>query len=138
MFLEPKVTEAVNSGLKFATGANISGNVKNIEERGVKTTLVLKDGDTLMIGGLLKDKDKTMNNKVPFLSDIPLIGALFRYKSRGGNGGTKQRELLIFLTPHIIDDSNSTWIANAGFKEMREQSFGIRQESIDKALAKFQ
>ena len=139
MFLEPKVTEAIDSGLKFATGANVSGNVKNVEERGVKTTLVLNDGDTLMIGGLLKNKDKIENDKVPFLGDIPFLGAFFRYKNRGENGGTKQRELLIFLTPHIIDDRNSdTQIANAGFKEMREQSFGIRQDVIDKALAKFQ
>ncbi len=138
MFLEPKVTEAIDSGLTFAGSANVSGNVKNIEERGVKTTLVLHDGDTLMIGGLLRDKDKNTKTKIPFLSDIPIIGALFRSRSRGNNGSTQQRELLIFLTPHIIDDSNSTQIANSGFKEMREQSFGIRQESIDKALAKFQ
>lgn len=139
MFLEPKVTEAIDSGLTLNPTANISGNVKNIEERGIKTTLVLHDGDTLMIGGLLKDKDKVENDKIPLLGDIPLIGALFRYKSKGENGTTQQRELLIFLTPRIITDENSdTQIANSEFKEMREQSFGIRQESIDKALAKFQ
>lgn len=62
------------------------------------TTVMIKDGETLVIAGLIKDKVTDIKKKVPFLGDIPLLGHLFRKSSKE----TIKTDLLIFLTPHIL------------------------------------
>jgi len=58
----------------------------------------VKDGDTVVIGGLISDRFLDEQNKVPFLGDIPILGWLFKSKIR-----TLQKvNLLVFLTPHIV------------------------------------
>jgi len=61
-------------------------------------TVMIKDGDTLVIGGLLKDKKVKTISKVPFLGDIPILGLLFTHKKET----LEKNDLLIFITPHII------------------------------------
>ncbi|MCB1198488.1 MAG: type II secretion system secretin GspD [Deltaproteobacteria bacterium] len=66
--------------------------------RSAKTTVLVKDGQTVTIGGLISDRIETSNSKIPILGDAPLIGWLFRNR-----GKTKTRQsLVMFLTPHII------------------------------------
>ena len=68
--------------------------------RSVETTVVVSDGQNVVIGGLIRDDLNDVESKVPLLGDIPLLGWLFKYK-------TKQKtktNLLVFLTPHIIDN----------------------------------
>ncbi len=64
-----------------------------------ETTVLVKDGATIVIGGLRKDQKVSENEQVPFFSKIPLIGNLFKKKSTSD----EQTELLILLTSHIID-----------------------------------
>lgn len=67
-------------------------------ERSVKTAIVAQDGQTLVLGGLIKDKFTMVTNKVPLLGDIPILGYLFKTRRK-----TKQKvNLLVFMTPHII------------------------------------
>jgi type II secretory pathway component GspD/PulD (secretin) len=67
--------------------------------REATTTVTLQDNQTVLIGGLLKgESEDDVKNKTPILSDIPLLGGLF--KSRGAK--TVKKELLIFVTPRII------------------------------------
>ena len=65
---------------------------------------MVKNGATVVIGGLIEDRIEENTREVPGLSSIPLIGGLFRSKTRGsGNSSTAEKtELVIFLTPHII------------------------------------
>ncbi len=65
----------------------------------VDTVIRVKDGVTIMIGGLMKDVATNNKSKIPFLGDIPLFGKAFRNEARIS---TKQ-EIVIFLTPHIIN-----------------------------------
>ncbi|VAX22958.1 General secretion pathway protein D [hydrothermal vent metagenome] len=68
--------------------------------RSVDTTVVVRDGQNIVIGGLIRDNLNDIERKVPFLGDIPLLGWLFKSQ-------TKRKEktnLLIFLTPHIINN----------------------------------
>ncbi|MFH1082126.1 MAG: type II secretion system secretin GspD [Pseudomonadota bacterium] len=67
-------------------------------KRATKTSVVLKDKQTVVIGGLLQERDEEQMNKVPLLGDIPVLGWFFKYKSVG----KKKTNLLVFLTPHII------------------------------------
>lgn len=67
-------------------------------KRKVKTVVRIKDNQTVVLGGLMRDRVSEGVSKVPFLGDIPLIGALFRVKNRR----VEKRNLLIFMTPHIV------------------------------------
>lgn len=66
--------------------------------RSSQTTVVVQDGDTVAMGGLVRDKVTEVSNKVPLLGDIPVLGWLFRSKT---TASTKQN-LLVFITPQII------------------------------------
>ncbi|NWG13164.1 MAG: type II secretion system secretin GspD [Acidobacteria bacterium] len=64
----------------------------------VSTTLAVRDGETVAIAGLIRDNTSQGRQGIPFVSNIPLIGALFGRTSRSAN----RTELLIMLTPHVI------------------------------------
>jgi general secretion pathway protein D len=71
-------------------------------KRSAKTSVVVKDKDTVVIGGLIQDRDTATSNKIPLLGDIPLLGWLFKYTSHR----QEKINLLITLTPHIIKESD--------------------------------
>ncbi|MDD5706170.1 MAG: type II and III secretion system protein, partial [Kiritimatiellae bacterium] len=70
--------------------------------REVDTRVVVPTGNTLLLGGLIEADSSRSQRKVPFLGDIPYLGRLFRWDSKG-NGG---KNLVILLTPTILDDEN--------------------------------
>ena len=67
-------------------------------ERGAKTTVVVRDRDTVAMGGLMRDKDSLIKSKVPLLGDIPILGWLFRSERRE----VQKVNLLMFMTPRIL------------------------------------
>jgi general secretion pathway protein D len=72
-----------------------------ITKRSTKTSVVVKDNQTVVIGGLIQEKLEDSVTKVPFLGDIPLLGLLFREKTT-----TKSKtNLIVFLTPHIVKEA---------------------------------
>ncbi len=71
-------------------------------KRSAKTSIVVKNNQTIVIGGLMQDKDETTVSKVPILGDIPLLGAVFKYK----HTEKTKTNLLIFLTPKIVKDAS--------------------------------
>jgi general secretion pathway protein D len=66
--------------------------------RSTSTTINVKDGQTIVIGGLISDSINAQESRVPFIAEIPVLGNLFRTQTRNKN----KINLLIFLTPHII------------------------------------
>ncbi|MBM4320727.1 MAG: hypothetical protein FJ125_12415, partial [Deltaproteobacteria bacterium] len=67
------------------------------------TSMMIKDGDTTVIGGIFT-QEKTHNmKKVPFFGDIPILGTLFSFRSEQ----EKRSELLIFITPRIVNRSEA-------------------------------
>ena len=64
------------------------------------TTVLVKSGQTVVIGGLLKETKPVTTTKVPILGDIPIIGWLFRKKTTGT--GEEKRDLMIFITPRVV------------------------------------
>ncbi len=89
---------------------NISNSEKNNDEgypnvstRSINTTVRLNDGQTLILGGLIKNQESTFSYKIPFLGDLPIIGALFR---RSGKTRSKSN-LVVFITPHIIQGDSA-------------------------------
>lgn len=72
----------------------------------------IKDGETLVLAGLIEEDEKQTVKKVPILSDLPLVGALFRDTSNSKS----RKELVILVTPHIIKDTEE--IANNGMYDL--------------------
>ncbi len=70
--------------------------------RSTKTNVVVRDGQTVVIGGLMQEKSEENISKVPILGDIPLLGWLFKFKTTS----TEKTNLMVFLTPHIINDAD--------------------------------
>ncbi len=125
MAIAPKVIQA-------RTGGTFQGQTfKDPEERGSQAILRVKDGQTIIIGGLLRTDDSNTVTKLPILGDIPLIGGFFRHKDKGGS----ERELIIFMTPHIMDDSSLSTIVSQSRESMGLSAADIRQRAINKELS---
>lgn len=71
-----------------------------IDTKRIKTQVRVNNGETLVLGGIYDGEDKSTDSKVPLLGDIPLLGNLFKTASKENS----KTELIIFLTPRIIDD----------------------------------
>ena len=71
-------------------------------KRNIKTTVLVEDGETIVLGGLIDDNVQEIVKKVPFLGDIPLLGRLFKTTSISRT----KRNLMVFLRPTIVRDSN--------------------------------
>jgi hypothetical protein len=74
------------------------GSYPQIATRESKSTLHLKDGQTMLMSGLLRDEEIVNLQKVPFLGQIPFFGELFKSRKTQKNSS----QLLISITPHII------------------------------------
>ena len=80
-----------------------------ISRRVLDSTVRLKDGETIILGGLIQEAETENINKVPILGNIPLIGRLFRNKSTS----VTKSELVIFITPHVFygdENDNDRWL----------------------------
>ncbi len=69
-------------------------------KRATKTSVVVRDGQTVVISGLMEETEEDSVAKMPVLGDIPILGWLFKHKSRT----IKKTNLLVFITPHIVKD----------------------------------
>jgi type IV pilus assembly protein PilQ len=76
------------------------GSVPSIDTRELETTVLVANGDTVVLGGIFQDESASKEEKVPYLGDIPGLGVLFRRRANE----SKKRELLIFVTPSIVED----------------------------------
>jgi type IV pilus assembly protein PilQ len=73
-------------------------NVPSIDTREIVTQVLVNDGQTVVLGGIMETEFRETENKVPWLGDIPGLGVLFKNKSKTNN----KDELLIFITPRIL------------------------------------
>jgi type IV pilus assembly protein PilQ len=83
----------------ISTGG-FGGTVPSIDTRSVETQVLVANGQTVVLGGIYETERRETINKVPYLGDIPFIGAMFRSKQRVDN----KAELLIFVTPRILEE----------------------------------
>jgi type IV pilus assembly protein PilQ len=93
-----------NVGEIISTGG-LGGTVPSIDTRAVETQVLVKDGQTVVLGGIYETERRETISKVPVLGDIPYIGAAFRSKQQTNN----KAELLIFVTPRILEEGSSIY-----------------------------
>jgi general secretion pathway protein D len=100
------------------------GNLSSIpvfNKKMAKTTLAILEGQTIVIGGLIEETKDQTSSGVPFLSKIPILGALFGYQSYE----KKRTETLLLMTPHVITDLDQSIAIT---REFREKVGGIKKE----------
>jgi type II secretion system protein D len=88
----------IADGIPVTTSGGVVINSPTIDLATAQTTCSAIDGETIVIGGLITKSTSTINRRVPYLSDVPLLGLLFRYDSHD----KERTEMLIILTPHIV------------------------------------
>jgi len=103
MILNPKFS--VQSGSVLVAGSTSGLSPQPIiATREENTTALIKDGQTVVIGGLKKQDSSQQVNKVPLLGDLPLLGSLFRFEGES----TINSELVIFITPYLVTEPKLT------------------------------
>lgn len=108
--LTPQITEGDYVKMEiYQEISSLKGDTENIilnvgpttTKRSTKTSVVVRDSQTVVIGGLMEEKEEVNINKVPLLGDVPVLGWIFKNKKQE----KKKTNLLIFLTPHIVKES---------------------------------
>ena len=136
MLIVPTVAEAKRSDVVSSSGVNFW----NPEVRTTKSIVRVKDSETIILGGLIRNQLQQTVTKVPILGNIPIMGALFRHKDKTKD---TERELLIFITPHVLKNNTTEY---ARFKNTqaltdREQDTVTgersRQSAINASLNSF-
>lgn len=131
--ITPQITEGdgvkmeIHSKLENFTGAPGPAGVADKAKREITTTVVVNDGQTVVLGGLMEDNISHSKSKVPILGDIPLLGLLFQHRS---SQATKNN-LLVFITPYVIRDPTD-------FAEVTEMKINQRNRFIDANFGKRQ
>ena len=108
-FVKLKINQKIDD---FKDGVNATTGARATTVRTAVTEVMVRDRDTIAMGGLLRDKESVELNKIPLLGDIPVLGWLFKNKSRS----VTKVNLLFFLTPRILAPYAKT--ASANTKEM--------------------
>lgn len=110
------VTQTANDLQGFTTF-----NAPIVNQRQAETTVSAKDGETIILGGIIRNSVTTTTNKIPLLGDLPVLGNLFKSTNKTNN----KTELMVFLTPRIVRDPAETKNLTQGqFKELSPQSQG--------------
>lgn len=114
MEIEQEVSDVSNTTV---TGASdITTN-----KRSIKTTVLVEDGQTLVLGGLMDDQINGTRSKVPFLGDIPLLGSLFRYRTNSKS----KRNLMVFLHPTILrNPETADFYSRSKYDDLRAVQLG--------------
>jgi type IV pilus assembly protein PilQ len=124
MSVSPKVS-SVGATQNFDSGGGAENILNLLSEREVSSGLVrLRDGQTLILSGIIQDQERTTVSKVPILGDIPLLGSLFRSTDK-----TNERaEVIVLLTPEIVEEDAGLASNFKPSKESREilQKQGVR------------
>lgn len=97
------VVRAVGPERQLTTGAGNTNAITLLQERSLQSGLIrLRDGQTLIVSGIIRDQERTEASKIPILGDLPIIGSLFRRT----NKVNERAEVIVLLTPQILDDSD--------------------------------
>lgn len=123
------VTMKVHPEVSTARRVAEVNNVVARDTTEADTTMMVKDGETIILGGLIKDDKKNTVNKIPILGDIPIVGLAFRNK----NVQDVKREIIVFMTPHILTNENRQTVSRQDFKAYIDRT-GRTNELIEKSI----
>lgn len=96
-----EITVRIAPEVSNITELDLQSGLPVLSTRSANTTVRVQDGETIAIGGLTLNQEQSTNRKIPILGDLPLVGGLFRSRSRN----IVQTELVVFVTPRILPPS---------------------------------
>lgn len=113
-----EITCRINPKVSNITEIDPVSGLPVLSTREVSTSIRVRDGETIIIGGLVHHQTSVTHRKMPILGDLPLIGQFFRSK----DSTSTESELVVFITPHILDES--------GHMRDRETERAIRERFL--------
>lgn len=120
------------SELEELKTVNDQNTRKNLD---ATTHMIISDGQTIVLGGMLFQNDEKTKEKIPLLGDLPLLGALFSYTATN----LANSELLVFITPYVFDENTRQNIpAASNHQELMEESLDRKDEVIEQLAEKIQ
>ncbi|MCT7610227.1 hypothetical protein N5U14_05170 [Aliarcobacter butzleri] len=136
---DTKVTLEINALLEGLKATSVSaGQNPDTLKKEIKTTAILNNGESVIIGGLIENKNESTEQKVPVLGDIPLLGGLFR------NDATINRKnnLVVIVTPYMIPQTKDityvrnqlTELKNLEDKYLEDSLIRLKEEAVKKQL----
>jgi len=130
-FIRLKISQQVTKVIAGVSTDTTKPSIPTTLKRTAKTTVVVKDNETVVIGGLVGDSTDDSTNKVPFLGEIPIMGWLFKAKTVA----REKTNLYIFLTPHIVrtqKDASQLYVEKRGsMGEVVEGIIKLNERSND-------
>lgn len=137
MILQPQDTSVDTSspGQIITYGSSLISSspvyAPNIDVTSANTVVITPDGQTVVIGGLISNTKSVSDSKVPFLGDIPILGALFKASAKA----EAKTELLMFLTPHIVAaPSQLSNMSSAEWRQTQLFTNSITEQELDRFL----
>ncbi len=124
--IEPEISAIGTSSVTVATGVTLP----TFTQRKAETSVTVKDGETIIIGGLITSQENSSDTKVPLAGDIPILGWAFRSTTRS----TTKTELLIVLTPHVIRDPTQARAVSVHMRDQTGLNDNIRQSPLMQGL----
>lgn len=97
------VVSSITGTRSVSTSQGVNQELPIFTTQAIVAVVIVKDGDTIVLGGLNTDSTNTLVNRVPVLSDLPIVGQFFKRTQKQKTSS----ELLIFVTPKIIDDTDT-------------------------------
>ena len=115
---EQKILIAIDAeqSINAGTEQSINSTVPVVDKRNAKTTLLMSDGQVVVMGGMRKKESTLTTSKVPLLGDLPFVGFLFS----NDKTEVKNSELLVFISPHIYTDGPLSDEEMEKFNELRD------------------
>ncbi|MCP4610814.1 MAG: hypothetical protein GY845_19060 [Planctomycetes bacterium] len=108
---------------KDSSGTLKANNIPDEQSTELATNIMVKDGETIVIGGLFRDVVVTSRSQIPLLGDLPFIGAFFRKTT----DSVQRQEVIVMLTPHIIDEAKET-NSDARIDDIKRKRLGAKKE----------
>lgn len=125
MIVSPQIS-SIDASLSIPISSGVNAPV--IDVRSADTVAVTGDGETVIIGGLMETDKTTTDTKIPLLGDIPLLGNLFKHHQKNNT----QTELLIFLTPHIVQNPTELAALSAREKARSDAPKEFKEKELEK------
>lgn len=121
MELKPQVSEAVIRDVTSTNGATVTIPDEITNE--ITTNVMVRDGQTVVLGGLFRESTEATRRQVPFIGDIPLIGAAFR----GNDDSTSRTEIVFLIKPTVVNDKILLDQAERAMESVRRARTGARE-----------
>ena len=130
---EDKVTLEINTILEAVkTTQTKSGNADTLKKE-IKTTAILNNGESVIIGGLIENKIESTNQKVPVLGDIPLFGELFKNEV----SNSKKNNLVIIVTPYMVPKTKDITYVRDKLSSLKNLEDKYLEDSLIRIKEKF-